>query len=484
MIAFAMQFSSYINGVSIQHANISRKMWAGIFPERPISEIPITSVTNGVHTSWISPPVTDLFNRYLGPDYIHCGKKEELWRNIYNIPDEELWHEHRRNKKDLFQFIRRQFAERGAVSGYAQAKYLKWGRTLNTDYLTIVFARRFAEYKRPTLILKDRERFRNILTNPNKPVQIIFAGKAHPADEQSKNMIKEIIDFAREYELEDRVLFIENYDINIARHLHWGADVWLNNPARSMEASGTSGIKAAMNGVLHLSTLEGWWIEGYTGNNGWAITQGNLYDRWEMQEIADANQLYDLLENEVSEIYYDRNEADISEKWVRMMKESIFSVCQNFNMNRVLCDYLSKFYVPSRENMARIAGNDYELLNQAVAEEEAVLKYWENIEIVSFSVGTKRKEIFTEDQVVDIRCGVRFGPAQPKLFNVELYYSYDKNTAHEAPVMEPDSQEEDITYYKILLKMQGYGPQNLNVRIKPANAIVQDIHPELIKWKD
>jgi starch phosphorylase len=482
--AFAMNFAKYINGVSTQHADISRKMWSEIFLEKHILEVPINSIANGVHISWISHPFTDLFNRYLGPNYIHCGKRENIWKNIYNIPDDLLWEEHRRNKKDMLNFIRRQFARQMAAGGYLPANMYNVNRMLHIDYLTIVFARRFAAYKRPTLILKDKKRFKKILSNPSKPLQIIFAGKAHPADKQSKEMIKEIIDFAKEYKIEDKVIFLENYDINIARHLLWGADIWLNNPIQDMEASGTSGMKAAMNGVLHLSTLQGWWLDGYNSENGWAITAGDLYKNWDLQNIADANQLYDLLEYEITESYYNRNEADVPETWVKMMKNSLFSVCSNFNINRTLCDYLNKCYIPAKENTARISENNYKLLKLAAKEEEEILKHWENIKIISFSMGTKKNDKFSEGQVVEAACAVKLGQAPADIIGVEFFYMYDEEKAYKILPMELSHVENDVTFYKYALKIEGYGPQSVNVRIKPANEIIRDIHPNLIKWKD
>ncbi|HUV42285.1 MAG TPA: alpha-glucan family phosphorylase [Sedimentisphaerales bacterium] len=482
--AFAIRFSSQINAVSKQHAQQARKMWSSIFPDRPMLEIPISSIANGVHHSWISPPFIDLFNRYLGPDYVYFGKKGSVWSNIYNIPDEELWEEHRRNKRDLVNFIRRQFTEKMIMGGYSFTRMFSVNRLLNTDYLTVVFARRFAGYKRATLILTDKQRFKKILTNPARPMQIIFAGKAHPTDVQSKAMIKEIIDFAKEYQVEDRVIFIEDYDLNTAKHLHWGADVWLNNPAQDMEASGTSGMKAAMNGVLHLSTLEGWWRQGYNGRNGWAITAGNLYDKWDLQTIADANQLYDLLEHEITDLYYTRSEVDVPRVWVRMMKDLIFSVVHNFNINRTLCDYLKDAYIPAMDQTARLATDSYKLLKQAVKEEELVLRYWDNIKLVSLAISGPQKEKLTEGQTVEVRCGVNFGQAGPELFTVELFYMYNHETAYEVLPMEPKQQQANLMYYTYSLEIKGYGSQSLNVRIKPANLVIQDIHPQLIKWAD
>lgn len=383
-----------------------------------------------------------------------------------------------------YNFIRRQFNQQPLTGEKSHAKKPNVNLSLNTDYLTIVFARRFATYKRPTLILKDKERFSKILTNPQKPVQMIFAGKAHPSDGQGKEMIKEIVDFAREYNVEDRVVFLENYDMNIARHLYWGADVWLNNPARYMEASGTSGMKAAMNGVLHLSTLEGWWPEAYNGKNGWAISTGKLYNDANLQTVADANQLYDLLENEIAELYYNRNDTDIPHNWVAMMKSSIVSACRDFNMNRVLCDYMEKSYIPAMKDSAHISEGNYELLKQAVEEEKEFLRHWDSIKITSFSTNIEQKGRLAEGESMDVECGIQFGQARPEFFKVELFYMYDGDDSYKVLPMELAPKQGDMTYYKHSLEIEGYGSQSLNVRIKPASAIIADIHPELIKWKD
>ena len=484
MPAFAMSFSRYMNAVSKQHADVSRKMWSPLFPETPAIEIPIDRVTNGVHMSWISPPFTDLFNRYLGPEYIHCYKSNDIWRNIYNIPDEELWEEHRRNKKDLINYIRRQFTRHAVSKGYSQFKKLGTNLSLNTDYLTIVFARRFAAYKRPTLILRDKERLKKILTDSARPVQMIFSGKAHPADQQSKEMIREVLDFIKQYQLEDRVIFLENYDINTARHLCWGADVWLNTPSKNMEASGTSGMKAAMNGALHLSTLEGWWQEGYTGENGWAINAGELYEKPDLQDMADAEQLYSLLEHEITVLYYERNETDIPTTWVKMMKESLFSVCQNFNINRVLCDYLKKYYLPSVQACEEISRDDYQMLKIAAQEEKDVLKYWDNIKIVSFLTDIEKKDRLAKGEIVNIQCTVQLGQASPELFCAELFYLLEGNSKFKIIPMNLQTKENTTSNYQCSFEIEGYGLQNINIRIKPANKIVQDLHPELVKWAE
>jgi glycogen phosphorylase len=301
--ALAIRFSKFVNGVSRIHGEVSRKMWATIFPGTQPAEIPIDYVTNGVHWSWISEPFTNLFNHYIGPDFIHCRDKGYIWQKLAGAPDEEIWKAHRKNKLKLIEFIRRKLAGDLVARGYTQARITNITRLFNPEHLTIVFARRFAHYKRATLLLQDKERLLRVLTNSKKPAQLIFAGKAHPADAAGKYMIKEILDFAHSRKLEDKIVFLENYDIDVARHLVCGADIWLNNPIMENEASGTSGMKAAMNGVLNLSVPDGWWAEGYNGKNGWPITAGQYYVHTELQETAEANQIYDILEYEVADLF-------------------------------------------------------------------------------------------------------------------------------------------------------------------------------------
>jgi starch phosphorylase len=482
--AFAIRFAKYVNCVSKIHRDVSRKMWASLFPQRPTVEIPIDYITNGVHRSWLSEHFTDLLNRHIGPEYIHCDYNEQLWDKVIDIPDEEIWEAHHKNKQNMVAFIRKKLADDLAAGGYIQPRILKLSSLFNPEYLTVVFARRFAHYKRATLILKDKERLRKILTNTQKPVQLIFAGKAHPADTTGKNMIKEIIDFAKDYQLEDSVIFLENYDINIARHLVWGADVWLNTPIRENEASGTSGMKAAINGVLNLSVPDGWWPEGYNGKNGWAITASEFYSHQDLQEIAEANQIYDLLEEEISELYYKRNEAGIPEQWVKMMKESIFTVCRKFNMNRVIMCYLDKLYIPSKNDFERLCEDNYRYLKEATEKEQDILKYWDGIKFTDFSTNVDKKDHLVEAERIEVHCTVDLNHAPAELFCAELFYMLDNDSRFKIIPMQPRYNENTLVHYECSFEIEGYGLQNINARIKPANETVQDLHPEWVKWKD
>ena len=294
-------------------------------------------------------------------------------------------------------------------------------------------------------------------------------------------MIKEIIDFAKDYHLEDRMIFLENYDINVARHLAWGADVWLNTPIRENEASGTSGMKAAINGVLNLSVLDGWWPEAYNGANGWAITAGEFYKHSELKERAEANQIYDLLEQEIAELYYERNELGIPEKWVTMMKASISSIFRFVNMNRVLIDYQDKFYLPSVRTMSGLSQNNYGSLRKAVDQQRRVLACWDRIRFTEFSTNAERKTYLTETDSLEVTCAVDLDQEPSDLFSIESFYALDEEQFILIPMQVKD-RSGNIARYQGSFQIKGYGKQTFNARIRPADPIVQDLHPELIKW--
>jgi len=479
--AFAIKFAHYINGVSRIHGEVSRSMWAQMFPQMPVMEVPIGHITNGVHSSWLSQTFTELLNRYIGPDFVHLTGQCDCWSQLNDIPDEQIWEAHRKNKQNLVTFIRGRLIDGLGQRGYIHSTSLKLGRLFNPEHLTIVFARRFAPYKRPTLILKNKERLKAILSDPARPVQLVFAGKAHPADTLGKDMIKEIIGFARENDLEDRVVFLENYDINVARHLAWGADVWLNNPIRPMEASGTSGMKAAINGVLNLSVPDGWWPEVYNGRNGWAITAGQIYEHSQLKETAEANQIYDLIEQEVTAFYYDRNEAGIPEKWVQMMKKSICSTYRFVNMNRVLIDYQNRFYAPSLRRSSQLAANDFQVLKDFSQQQSTLLAYWDSVQIVEFQTNMETRERLVESDSIEAMCKVNLGDIPESLLTVELYYRLGGQDYRIIPMTLQD-RNGSVATYGGTFELQGYGTQGFNARVQPAHDIVRDQHPELMHW--
>ncbi|MGE0886923.1 MAG: alpha-glucan family phosphorylase [Blastocatellales bacterium] len=349
MTALALRLADKCNGVSELHGRVSREMWNSMWAEKTADEVPITHVTNGVHTpTWIAPEMDKLFSKYLGHDWLANHDNPTLWERIYDVPDRELWQVHQQLKHNLFNFMRERVRQQWINETAEPSRILTGGTLLNPDALTIGFARRFATYKRALLIFRSLERLKSIFHDEWHPVQIIFAGKAHPADAPGRNFIHDIFQLAQNHNLGGRIAFAENYDIHVAKHLVRGVDVWLNNPRPPLEASGTSGQKAALNGVPHFSVLDGWWYEGYQGTNGWAIEPSvpeGVSDDY--RDEADAEALYKVLESEVVPLYYDRDSDGIPRRWIQVVKEAIRTSAPVFSARRMVKEYAERMYVPA-----------------------------------------------------------------------------------------------------------------------------------------
>jgi starch phosphorylase len=351
MPILALRLSGGSNGVSELHGRVSREMWNFLWPDRAQNDVPIQSVTNGVHTAnWMARRLNILFEKFLGADWYEKLDDHELWNNLSEVPDHELWAVRLHLKRKLAFYMRERVRDRWAEGGFHPVQVVSSGVLINPYALTIGFARRFATYKRANLILSDIERMLDIINRPNMPVQIIFAGKAHPADEPGKEMIQKIYRTVKQAETGGRLVFLEDYDMNLARYLVQGVDVWMNTPRRPMEASGTSGMKAAINGVLNFSVLDGWWREAYNGQNGWSIGEDKEYESHEIQDAADAESLYHTLEHEIIPLYYDRDPKEISHEWIVRMKDTMKTVIPQFSTRRMLKEYVEKFYVPALRN--------------------------------------------------------------------------------------------------------------------------------------
>ena len=351
MTAFGLKGSLYHNGVSKRHGVIARQMWHSLWSEVSEQHVPIDSITNGIHVpTWIEPKMQLLFNKYLGSDWIAKHDDQKTWELIEKIPNEELWKTHYWLKTKLIMRIMDRARDRWMNERPDPCIILASGVLLDPNVLTIGFARRFATYKRATLILENIERLKKIVNNRWMPVQFIFAGKAHPADDQGKRLLQEVFNVAKDFSFGGRIAFIEDYDENLAQYLTHGVDIWLNNPLPPYEACGTSGMKAALNGVPHLSIFDGWWIEGYTGKNGWVIgrKEGNHND------YEDAEALYQILEQEIIPLFYRVDDNDIPVKWTQMMKETIKSNAAMFSARRMMKEYAYKFYQPALENASNI----------------------------------------------------------------------------------------------------------------------------------
>ncbi|QJA06424.1 alpha-glucan family phosphorylase [Thermosulfurimonas marina] len=338
----ALRLARYANAVSRRHGEVSRKMWHFLWPERSEEEVPIDYVTNGVHLpTWIDDDLRVLLSDYLGARWLEVHESEALWQLVDLIPDEILWKVHRDNKVELLHLIKERLRKRWAEKSFDPSLVIAQGAFLDPDFLTLGFARRMTGYKRATLIFHNLERLKRILLNPERPVQIIFAGKAHPQDQPGKQMIQKIVLLAKDPELAGRIAFIEDYDQELAYYMVKGVDVWLNNPLPPLEACGTSGMKAAINGVLHLSILDGWWVEGYNGKNGWAFGEEPVEGDRDPQ---DAEALYRILEEEVVPLYYQWDETGIPRAWVQKMKEAMKSIVPRFCARRMFKEYVARFY--------------------------------------------------------------------------------------------------------------------------------------------
>jgi starch phosphorylase len=339
MTVLALKGSRYRNGVSHLHGHVARRMWRRLWPGRAEEEIPIGHITNGVHApSWLAPPMRLLYDRYLGPDWPARQADPQTWEAIADVDDEELWEVHTLLKRRLVDFVRRR---------------TKSPALLDASALTIGFARRFSTYKRATLILRDVDRLARLCGDPAKPVQFVFAGKAHPRDEGGKLLIREIVGLGGDDRFKGRLAFVEDYDMNVGRHLVQGVDVWLNTPQRPLEASGTSGQKTVLNGGLNLSILDGWWAEAYDGENGFAIGDGVTHGEATVQGRRDADALYGVLEQEVVPLFFDVDPSGVPRRWVRRMKHSIMSLGARFNANRMVKDYVEACYLPAAGALSR-----------------------------------------------------------------------------------------------------------------------------------
>ncbi len=348
MPVLALRLSEYCNAVSELHGKISRQMWHFLWQDKPVEEVPITHITNGVHTrTWLARRMGVLYERYLGRDWLQRLDDPTLWAQVENIPDGELWAVRQHLKRKLIMFANERARQQWLSGTRHPVQIIAGGVLLEPYSLTIGFARRFATYKRGNLILRDFERLLRIINNPEMPVQIIFAGKAHPADEPGKLIVQEVYRAVKDAKTGGRLVFLEDYDMNVARYLVQGVDVWLNTPRRPNEASGTSGMKAAMNGVLNFSVLDGWWHEAYNGSNGWAIGSDRDYSDIETQDEADARSLLDVLENEIVPLYYKgRSAAKLPTEWLARVKESIRTLAPQFCTRRMVKEYLQQFYLP------------------------------------------------------------------------------------------------------------------------------------------
>ena len=420
MFILGQRMSMYCNGVSKLHGKVARRRWTHIWPEVSESEIPITHITNGVHIpTWISNENALLFERYIGPEWHMNTQNPEILKGFDYIYDEELWRAHAMNRSRLIRFCREMLVTQFQRRHAPISKMRDVESVMDQDTLTIAFARRFASYKRVYLILQDPERIEAILNSETHPVQFIFAGKAHPRDTEGKDLIKRLVEFSRRPSVRQRIVFLEDYDIHIARHLVQGADVWLNTPRRPFEACGTSGIKAAMNGVLNVSIMDGWWDEGYTPDCGWQI--GNAFDYTDpgYQDLLDSRSLYTVLENEVIPCFYERSKGGIPLDWIRMMKASMKMSMQHFSSHRMVKNYQDRFYIPAIRESSNLLENHAEKARRLADEHARLQLYWKQIHLMP-PVVMNPKKFYRVGDTFRVTVAVHLGVLSPQEVDVEL----------------------------------------------------------------
>ena len=385
MSTFACNTCQEVNGVSMLHGWVSQKMfaniWAGYYPE----ENHVGYVTNGVHfPTWVATGwMKNIYEKYLDPELLSDQSNEERWKGIYDCPDEVLWKERLVMKKNLFLYIEKQFRATWLKSQNDPSRITKMAERFNPNSLVIGFCRRFATYKRAHLLFTDLERLSRIVNNPNRPVIFLFAGKAHPADGAGQGLIKKIFEISQRDEFQGKIIFVEDYDFLLARRLVSGVDIWMNTPTRPLEASGTSGEKAEMNGVVNLSVKDGWWLEGYREGAGWALTEKRTYQNQGYQDQLDAATIYSLLENEIIPLYYDKDKNGISKGWCKVVKNSIAQIAPHYTMKRQLDDYYEKFYNKQAKRFKKLAADGYQKAKELAQWKEIVAERWDAINVVS-----------------------------------------------------------------------------------------------------
>ncbi len=483
----ALKVAGKKNGVSKLHGAVSRELFGDVWPEIAANESPITYVTNGIHTcSWLAPKLKELYNKYLIPywqDNIHDDK---VWEKINNIPDRELWEIHRDRKIKLFEMVKENTVNRLRREGYNYEEINDIISKLNPDILTIGFSRRFATYKRATLIFKDLERITQILNNQDKPVQLIFAGKAHPADKEGKDLIKRIHEISMMPQFKGKIFLLENYNIGMSRYLVSGVDVWLNNPRRPMEASGTSGQKASVNGVINFSVLDGWWAEGYNQENGWTIGTNAEYTSYEEQDVADSQSMYRTLENKIIPMYYDINEEKISKNWIKTMKNSIITTGGKYSTARMLVDYTNNLYMPLcnltkkyYQNIDNVAEFDLWKKNLYTNWKDIKITQENNLNNITMDAGNK----------IEVKCKVQLPNVDINNIVVECYYGkiLDNGIVENVSIipmkLEEKNEDEKIYEYSTKIELKTGGNYGYTFRVMPKHEMILDSENlNLVKW--
>ncbi len=489
MTILALRTSRHSNGVSALHGEVSRQLWKNVWSGVPEEEVPITSITNGIHTkTWTAPEFAALFEKYVGNDWEEHLIDQEFWRGVIDIPDDVLWETHQALKLRLIEFVRSRVRAQRERIGESPEKIRRVNQLLNPEILTIGFARRFATYKRGTLLFTEPERLVKMLTNTQQPVQFIFAGKAHPKDDGGKRFIQEVYKHTREKEFENRIVFVEDYDTNIARRLTQGVDLWLNTPLRPYEASGTSGMKLPPNGGLNLSVLDGWWCESYNGKNGWAIGAEITHGTVEFQNEVDVASLFQILETQIIPLYYAKPDGRLPVAWLQLMRESIRSVTPVFNTHRMVKEYAERLYEPAAAARAKLTANGFEKGKAISQWKSRMRKDWSQVRIIDTQVENADKASIVVGESLKISAKVHLGVLTPDFVRVQAYFGENMDNKISKPTVidlsvtsSPGSSGDHV--YEGSIPAPESGAYGFNVRVIPTHPdLTQDHELRLITW--
>lgn len=483
----ALKIAGKKNGVSKLHGEVSRELFSDVWSNIAEDESPITYVTNGIHTcSWLAPNLKKLYNEYLPPYWQDNIQLESTWEKIDDIPDEKLWEAHVSRKEKLIKLIKQNVTERFVNGGIGYDRIAEIVNNLNPNALTIGFARRFATYKRATLIFKDIARLTQILNDEKRPVQLVFAGKAHPADREGQELIKYIHELSLMPQFKGKIFLLENYNIGISRYLISGVDVWLNNPRRPMEASGTSGEKASVNGVINFSVLDGWWCEGYTGDNGWTIGTNANYNSYEEQDKADSNSLYHTLENKIIPIYYKKDEKGVSAEWVKYMKNSIKTTGGKYSTSRMVCDYVNNLYMPLC-NLRKNNFDDLEKVANFTEWKKNAKNNWQYIELMQ-DRNVDNARLVAGSQIT-VTCEVYLPNIDEENADVQVYFGQFlengtvRNVSTTTMSKIAENKEEHRYVYEAALDLKTGGNFGYTFRVMPKHPMLVDEEDmNMVKW--
>ena len=484
----ALKIAGKKNGVSKLHGAVSRELFGEVWPNIAANEAPIGYVTNGIHTcSWLAPRMKELFNKYLIPYWQDNMYQDQVWEKIRNVPNDKLWNIHNDRKVKLLRLVKDNTYERLRRSGYSYEDINEIISKLNPNALTIGFARRFATYKRATLIFKDLERITEIINNSDRPVQLIFAGKAHPQDKEGQDLIRYIHQISMMPQFKGKIFLLENYNIAMSRYLISGVDVWLNNPRRPMEASGTSGQKASVNGVINFSVLDGWWAEGYTQNNGWTIGSNQEYDSYEAQDQADSQSLYKTLEEKIIPTFYDRDKNNMPTKWIELMKNSIITTGGKYSTSRMLVDYTNNYYMP----LCKLTKKYYSDIDNVAtfnSWKKDLYTNWKDVKIVQTEEDLDNITIDAGNKI-EVACEVTLPNIDVDNVTVQVYYGkiLENGIVEDINIipmeLTEENPEERKYYYTAKLELTSGGNYGYTFRVMPKNEmILEPANLDLIKW--